>query len=124
MTELTAFLHREIAHLDSELIRLETHLATYALDDPHSMGDRALLRAQHAHRQWITRIIESQPDADMLLDRCTVRLMDMEQQHAKITANGGAHDLRHAESWWDTLHEIQCVTDLISRLRAFHHAHP
>ncbi len=120
MTELVVFLQRELSRLDTELVRLEAHLSTYAPDDPHSIGDRALLRAQSAHYQWLTKIAGSTTDAAVLLDRCTARLMDLEQQHAVLTANGGAHDLRHAETWWDTLHAIQCLVDLVNRLRTFH----
>lgn len=120
MPALNGFFDRELSRIDTEVVRLEAHLNSFAPDDPHGIGDRSLLRAQRGHRQWLAELAQWVNDSDTALDQCAARLMDAEQRHAVIAANGGAHDLRHAETWWDTLHEIQCMVDLMNRLRENH----
>jgi hypothetical protein len=121
MDTVQTFFQREFSHLEHNISQIEKALHEKSMQQAgprRCAGEEALLRMQQRHRELLQQLADHATSLDEALTLCRLRLIAAEAAHAHITARGGAADLRHADSWWDTLDDIEYLAALNSRLHA------
>ncbi len=108
----------EFTRLDNVIERLEAHLGGRSPDDPLKTGDRLELKAARRQRALLQEIDELSADLSTGLDTCHHRLREVERRRIELSANGHAHDLRHADAWWETETQTDYLAYLIRLLEA------
>ncbi len=108
----------ELERLDDQIDRLEAQLNETTPDDSRQVGERLELGQLRDHQALLTELINSDGEPGDLLEHCRRRLRSAERAHALTYTNGRAHDLRHADEWWETEDQIDYLADLIRQLEA------
>lgn len=107
---------RELEHLNDRIQTLEKALIGTSDDDPLAIGDALELYRERQHQALVQALSEHAHSLEEALTLCHQHLILLERRHSALTLRGGAHDLRHADAWWETEELLAYDAELIRRL--------
>lgn len=112
----SAFIQHEMTTLAHNIEILEKSLRRYATDDAAIAGNVSLLQIQQHSLGLLYTLQPYSADTLCLLEACRTHLKIVTAVHLRLSREGEAHDLRHAEAWWQTLNEMEFLADFTNRL--------
>ena len=108
---------RELQHLDDCIQALERTLLNTSEGDPLTIGAALELQRQQQHLTLVQGLAEHAHCLEDAVLLCQQHLILVEKRHSELTLRGKAHDLRHADAWWETEELMAYDAELIRKLQ-------